>query len=92
VGKPDGFGRPLVVLRFSDAEVRAFDATCTHLDCAVHHDYAARRFQCPCHGSLYGEDGAVLKGPARRALSQYAAQLEGRVVTVSVGESSSSCG
>jgi cytochrome b6-f complex iron-sulfur subunit len=84
VGKPDGFGRPLIVLRFSDAEVRAFDATCTHLDCAVHHDYKARNFQCPCHGSLYSEDGTVQKGPAQRSLTGYAAQLEGRVVTVTL--------
>jgi cytochrome b6-f complex iron-sulfur subunit len=37
---------------------------CTHLGCTFPWNPAAQQFQCPCHGSLYGADGSVVRGPA----------------------------
>jgi Rieske Fe-S protein len=84
-GKPDGLGRPLTVLRFSPTEVRAFDATCTHLECTVHHVSASRELKCPCHGSLFDENGHVLSGPAKLPLKTFAAAFDGTTVVVTVG-------
>ena len=47
----------------------ALDAVCTHLGCLVQErKTAVPGFHCPCHGSEFGEDGAVEQGPAERPL------------------------
>ena len=40
----------------------ALSSVCTHLGCNVH--IAGEHFECPCHGSQYDLNGAVLQGPA----------------------------
>ena len=51
-------------------EFRAFDARCTHAGCAVT-DVVSGEILCPCHGARYNSDtGAVLAGPAPRALGK----------------------
>lgn len=37
---------------------------CTHLGCVVPWSAATNKFQCPCHGSQYSPEGAVVRGPA----------------------------
>jgi cytochrome b6-f complex iron-sulfur subunit len=37
---------------------------CTHLGCTFPWNPLDQQFQCPCHGSLYAPDGAVVRGPA----------------------------
>ena len=41
---------------------------CTHGACETEWDPATREATCPCHGSIFAEDGAVLLGPATRGL------------------------
>lgn len=51
-------------------EFRAFNATCTHAGCAVG-SLSDGAIICPCHGAKYDHDtGAVLQGPATRALGK----------------------
>ena len=58
-------GRPVVLVR--DAEgVYAVSRVCTHLGCIVHPSPSG--FDCPCHGSQFASDGAVIKGPAPKPL------------------------
>lgn len=71
IGLGLGLEAPLALVRVSQTELRAFDATCSHLGCAVAYDPAKTGFVCPCHGSHFGADGAVLNGPAPKALSKY---------------------
>ena len=40
------------------------NAICTHLGCVVPYESSLGLFQCPCHGSRYSNEGAVLRGPA----------------------------
>ena|SRR5258706_7266318 len=55
----------------------AFDDTCTHMGCSLADgELAGTVVTCPCHGSQFDvTSGAVLRGPAQRA-------VRSRVVTV----------
>jgi Rieske Fe-S protein len=44
--------------------VHAVSVRCTHLGCDVRFNFAERSWDCPCHGSRFDVDGAVLEGPA----------------------------
>jgi cytochrome b6-f complex iron-sulfur subunit len=46
--------------------VAAMSLICTHLGCVS--KKKDRGFACPCHGSVFGADGAVEGGPAPRGL------------------------
>jgi Rieske Fe-S protein len=83
-GKLEGLGRPVVVVRLSQTEVRAFDAVCTHLECRVAWLSRTSSFNCPCHGSRFSQDGQVLLGPAKRGLTRYDASFDGRTVVLSI--------
>ena len=37
---------------------------CPHLGCALKYNAAEHTWDCPCHGSRFAEDGALLDGPA----------------------------
>ena len=39
---------------------------CTHMGCALRWNPQERTWDCPCHGSRYGEDGTVLENPAKK--------------------------
>ena len=39
-------------------------SVCTHLGCVVPWSPANNKFMCPCHGSQYAPNGAVVRGPA----------------------------
>lgn len=44
----------------------AVDASCPHLGCMVRFDDST--FGCPCHSSIFTEDGTVVSGPSRHPL------------------------
>lgn len=50
-------------------QVKVFSTTCTHLGCSVAINPAAKRFDCPCHGSQFHLNGTVEHGPATAPLS-----------------------
>jgi Rieske Fe-S protein len=49
-----------------DDKILAYSLVCTHLGCTVAENGA--EFDCPCHGSRFDENGAVLAGPAQNPL------------------------
>lgn len=59
-----------------DRTVHALSATCTHLGCQVRWDAESTTFRCPCHGGVYGLDGAVIAGPPPRPLDRVDARIE----------------
>ena len=81
-GRAPGVGFPLALLRSSPSQVLAFDGRCPHLGCAV--EGAQKLFICPCHGSLFGLDGAVKQGPAKDPLRALPATFDGVTVSVKV--------
>lgn len=50
-------------------QLRALAITCPHLGCSYGYDDGKQHFVCPCHGSEFGLDGRLLKGPATSPLS-----------------------
>lgn len=55
--------------------LRALAITCPHLGCSYAFDDGKKHFVCPCHGSEFALDGAVLHGPATSPLSHLTWQL-----------------
>jgi glycine/D-amino acid oxidase-like deaminating enzyme/nitrite reductase/ring-hydroxylating ferredoxin subunit len=52
------------VYRDADGGLHAVSMRCTHLGCLVRFNAAETSWDCPCHGSRFDVDGAVLEGPA----------------------------
>lgn len=55
-------GKPVLLVQQTAGTVTALSAICTHQGCTV---MAAKSdLECPCHGSVFGLDGSVKRGPA----------------------------
>ena len=63
-------GRQLAVFRDDAGETYELNPRCTHMGCTVDWNDAARTWDCPCHGSRYAFDGAVVHGPATEPLER----------------------
>jgi Rieske Fe-S protein len=61
-------GEKVAAYRDPEGELHAVSPICTHLRCVISFDLDSREWHCPCHGSRFGIDGDVLRGPARRPL------------------------
>jgi glycine/D-amino acid oxidase-like deaminating enzyme/nitrite reductase/ring-hydroxylating ferredoxin subunit len=65
----DGLGKT-GVFKAEDGSLHAVSLRCTHLGCLLRFNEAERSWDCPCHGSRFAVDGAVLEGPATRPLER----------------------
>jgi len=70
-------GRPGIVVRTTDGDVRAFSAVCTHLDCTVQYKPDTTQLWCACHNGTYDLGGNVVSGPPPRALETFVVNLRG---------------
>jgi Rieske Fe-S protein len=57
-------GYPNVLLQKSDGSLIALSMLCTHVCCQLSYDPTNNQLYCPCHGSLFDENGNVVQGPA----------------------------
>lgn len=62
-------GERVGAYRDPEGKLHAVSLVCTHLGCHVTWNPAERSWDCPCHGSRFDVDGAVLHGPALRPLA-----------------------
>ncbi len=76
-------GKPAIVLRTGDGELRAFTAVCTHLACTVQYRSDFGHIWCACHDGHYDLHGQVLSGPPPRPLVEYRVTVKGNDVIVS---------
>jgi Rieske Fe-S protein len=63
-------GDKVAAYRDENGEFHLLTPVCTHMGCLVTWNPAERSWDCPCHGSRYGIDGAVLEGPAVEPLER----------------------
>lgn len=66
---------PVILIRVSDDDFRAYSATCTHLNCIVEYQKSQERIWCNCHNGVYDLTGRVVSGPPPRPLQAYKVDL-----------------
>jgi len=76
---PVGSGKVVddtVISQPKAGQFEAFAARCTHAGCKLP-AVTDGVLNCPCHGSQFGLDGAVLRGPAVTPLAPVAVKVQG---------------
>lgn len=70
------FGRkPVILIRRANGNFRAFDATCTHLDCIVQYNKDQKQIVCACHNGIYDMNGLNVSGPPPHPLQEFDVQI-----------------
>jgi cytochrome b6-f complex iron-sulfur subunit len=82
--KAEGIGDKILVVHLKDHVLYATSAVCTHMGCTVDYNKNTGRIDCPCHGSQFSLDGAVVHGPAKQPLKRYEATAENGQVVIKV--------
>ncbi len=73
---------PKVYLVKTGTTVQALSAICPHLGCIVPWDASRKEFVCPCHGGVFGPDGAYRSGPPRRGMDTLQTRVTNGTVMV----------
>jgi glycine/D-amino acid oxidase-like deaminating enzyme/nitrite reductase/ring-hydroxylating ferredoxin subunit len=63
-------GTRVAAYRDSAGALTVRSATCTHMGCLVRWNPSEKTWDCPCHGSRFATDGAVISGPAESPLGE----------------------
>jgi Rieske Fe-S protein len=69
--------RPVLLIRVSETEWRAFSAICTHLSCTVQFQQSSQMIWCACHNGYYDLNGQVVSGPPPRPLEEFGVHVKG---------------
>jgi len=75
--------KPVILIRNASGEMRAFSATCTHLDCTVQYRKDMGMIWCACHNGRYDLSGRNIAGPPPRPLDEYRVIIQGEDVFLS---------
>ena len=75
--------KPVILIRTADGELRAFSATCTHLDCTVQFRKDMGVIWCACHNGKYDFKGRNIAGPPPRPLEEFRVVVQGDEVFIS---------
>ena len=67
--------QPVILIRVSETDFRAFSAVCTHLDCIVTYRKDRQLIWCYCHNGVYDLTGKNIAGPPPRPLTPYQVHL-----------------
>ena len=79
----DGEATVLYIIRGAGDAVYVMNPTCPHAGCMVDkYDALSSRTSCPCHGSAFAVDGALINGPAREGLRAYPSRVSQGVLEV----------
>lgn len=76
--------QPVLIYRKPDQKIAAVNPLCPHQGCNVEWQTELKIFACPCHGSKFGPDGALVTGPAKKPLVNFTTKQEGNLILVKV--------
>jgi Rieske Fe-S protein len=62
---------PVILVRSGDGRLRAFTATCTHLECIVEFRSDLQVLWCNCHNGQFDLTGRNVAGPPPRPLTEF---------------------
>lgn len=65
-------GQKIGAYRDAQGQLHAVDITCTHLGCELNWNSGEKTWDCPCHGSRFSYEGAIVEGPAVHPLRHLA--------------------
>lgn len=81
VGEIVAFRKERAFILRTERGFLAISAICPHLRCIVNWNEMLKKFECPCHGAKFNQNGEVLEGPPPRPLDLYKLQIvEGKLV------------
>ena len=63
--------KPGILIKTKDGDLKAFSATCTHLDCTVQFNKDENVIWCACHNGKYDLNGRNISGPPPKPLTPY---------------------
>jgi Rieske Fe-S protein len=72
-----------ILVRTSSGDLRAFNATCTHLNCIVQYREDLGHIWCACHNGHFDLTGVNVQGPPPRPLERYDVNVRGDQIVVS---------
>ncbi len=75
--------KPVILTRSAEGELRAYGATCTHLDCTVQYRKDLGVIWCACHNGKYDLNGRNVSGPPPRPLDEYRVVVQADEVLIS---------
>lgn len=75
--------KPVIVVRTASGDVRAFSATCTHLDCTVQFNKDMGVIWCACHNGKFDLNGRNIEGPPPRPLDEFTVTIKNDEVLIS---------
>jgi Rieske Fe-S protein len=82
-GKIVKFGtKPVLLVRTADGEYKAFDGTCTHLDCTVQFNKDLGMIWCACHNGKYDMSGRNVAGPPPKPLESFKVIIQGDEILI----------
>ena len=64
-------GHPYGMYLDEHNELYIVDIRCPHMGCVCSFNQVDHTWDCPCHGSRFGYDGRIIKGPAQSALHEH---------------------
>jgi Rieske Fe-S protein len=73
----------IIIIRSTDTVYLALSKVCTHSQCTVTYNSSTSELPCPCHGSKFTKEGAVVNGPATSPLKKYNVTQNGNILTIS---------
>ena len=79
VGTLEGVAGEKVFLGRDSGGLYAMTAICTHAGCNMETQgsITSQGILCNCHGSMFDDQGNVVRGPAQQALTHFAVSVDG---------------
>jgi len=74
--------QPGILVKTPAGDLRAFAATCTHLNCTVQYREEKQDIWCACHNGIYDLNGKNVSGPPPRPLAPYKVSVRAEEIVV----------